>query len=239
MTDERLISKKDVLEAMGISYGQLYRWKRKGLIPESWFIRRSTFTGQETFFLRDKILDRIAQIKDMKDSHPLDNLADVITQQVNARVQVAVDRLQEMKWLDDTVLETCHIERDASKPLTLSETVCLGVLSRLRKAARTEELQLVQKTLEKRLNEALLDQISAESLRLYLLRKRVSGGGISAEVSLVILARDGAVFDPEIETIEVVDLKNVLDRIKLDLAKEVPEPQQGDRAKQRPTEEER
>jgi len=25
---------------MGISYGQLYRWKRKGLIPESWFIRR-------------------------------------------------------------------------------------------------------------------------------------------------------------------------------------------------------
>ncbi len=48
--DERLISKKELLEHAGISYGQLYRWKRKNLIPEDWFIRKSTFTGQETFF---------------------------------------------------------------------------------------------------------------------------------------------------------------------------------------------
>lgn len=47
--DEDLISKKDLLEQTGISYGQLYRWKRKNLIPEDWFIRKSTFTGQETF----------------------------------------------------------------------------------------------------------------------------------------------------------------------------------------------
>ncbi|MFZ7625597.1 DUF4004 family protein, partial [Bacillus cereus] len=45
-----LISKKDLLELTGISYGQLYRWKRKNLIPEDWFVRKSTFTGQETFF---------------------------------------------------------------------------------------------------------------------------------------------------------------------------------------------
>lgn len=44
------ISKKELLDITGISYGQLYRWKRKGLIPEDWFIRRATFTGQETFF---------------------------------------------------------------------------------------------------------------------------------------------------------------------------------------------
>lgn len=48
--EEDLISKKDLLELTGISYGQLYRWKRKQLIPEEWFIRKSTFTGQETFF---------------------------------------------------------------------------------------------------------------------------------------------------------------------------------------------
>ena len=48
--DEELISKKELLELTGISYGQLYRWKRKGLIPEDWFIRKSTYTGQETFF---------------------------------------------------------------------------------------------------------------------------------------------------------------------------------------------
>ncbi|MCL2486473.1 MAG: YhbD family protein, partial [Oscillospiraceae bacterium] len=34
---EGLISKKDLLEFTGISYGQLYRWKREGLIPEEWF----------------------------------------------------------------------------------------------------------------------------------------------------------------------------------------------------------
>ena len=46
---EDLISKKEVLEKYSISYGALYRWKRMGLIPEAWFIRKSTSTGQETF----------------------------------------------------------------------------------------------------------------------------------------------------------------------------------------------
>ena len=32
--DEELISKKELLETFGISYGALYRWKRMGLIPK-------------------------------------------------------------------------------------------------------------------------------------------------------------------------------------------------------------
>lgn len=60
----------------GISYGQLYRWKRKNLIPEDWFIRKSTFTGQETFFPKDKILARIDRIVNMKDNLSLDEIAD-------------------------------------------------------------------------------------------------------------------------------------------------------------------
>ena len=59
MENDNLISKKDLLNLTGISYGQLYRWKRKDLIPEEWFIRKSTFTGQETFFLKEEILERI------------------------------------------------------------------------------------------------------------------------------------------------------------------------------------
>ena len=46
--DTKLISKKDLLQRYGISYGALYRWKRKGLIPEDWFIKTATETGQET-----------------------------------------------------------------------------------------------------------------------------------------------------------------------------------------------
>ena len=75
-----LISKKDLLLATGISYGQLYRWKRKGLIPEDWFIRKSAFTGQETFFPRDKMLARVERILSMKDEDlSLDDIAEAVS----------------------------------------------------------------------------------------------------------------------------------------------------------------
>ncbi|WP_040949568.1 YhbD family protein [Gorillibacterium massiliense] len=77
--EEDIISKKDLLELTGISYGQLYRWKRKNLIPEEWFIRKSTFTGQETFFPKRKILARLDRIVNMKDDLSLDELADVFS----------------------------------------------------------------------------------------------------------------------------------------------------------------
>ena len=74
--EEMLISKKELLELTDISYGQLYRWKRKNIIPEEWFIKKSSYTGQETFFPRDKILDRINKIKALKDDQSLDELAE-------------------------------------------------------------------------------------------------------------------------------------------------------------------
>ena len=74
--DQTYISKKELLEMFGISYGALYRWKRMGLIPEDWFIRRSTSTGQETFFRRDQILPRMEQI--LGRSASLEDLANKI-----------------------------------------------------------------------------------------------------------------------------------------------------------------
>lgn len=74
--EQEFISKKEILEQTGISYGQLYRWKRKNIIPEDWFIKKSSFTGQETFFPREKILERISKILELKDQYSLDELAD-------------------------------------------------------------------------------------------------------------------------------------------------------------------
>ena len=71
--EEELISKKELLNKYGISYGALYRWKRMGLIPEDWFLRRSTSTGQETFFYRQQICPRMELILSRSDS--LDRLA--------------------------------------------------------------------------------------------------------------------------------------------------------------------
>ena len=80
------ISKKDLLKTTGISYGQLYRWKRDGLIPEEWFVKRSSPTGQETYFPQEKILKRIHAIQQLKDSYSLEELARILTPEVSNRL---------------------------------------------------------------------------------------------------------------------------------------------------------
>ena len=67
--DEDLISKKELLERYGISYGALYRWKRMGLIPESWFLRRSTPSGQETYFHTKQICLRVERGRSRRPLH--------------------------------------------------------------------------------------------------------------------------------------------------------------------------
>ena len=79
--DEDLISKKELLERYGISYGALYRWKRMGLIPESWFLKRSTPTGQETYFHEKQICLRVERILKSKERVSLDVLAEELAGQ--------------------------------------------------------------------------------------------------------------------------------------------------------------
>ena len=80
------ISKKDLLQVTGISYGQLYRWKREKLIPDSWFDKRSAYTGQETFFPRELILARIQFILENKDKYSLAQLQQQLSPSGAARV---------------------------------------------------------------------------------------------------------------------------------------------------------
>ena len=74
-----MISKKDLLKKMQISYGQLYRWKREGLIPYDWFIKQSVSTGQETFFNKEAILKRIQIIIELKDKYQLDEIKEYLS----------------------------------------------------------------------------------------------------------------------------------------------------------------
>lgn len=73
--EERLISKRELLARYGISYGALYRWKRMGLIPEEWFLKQATQTGQETFFPEKLITERVEKILSSKDTASLESLA--------------------------------------------------------------------------------------------------------------------------------------------------------------------
>lgn len=104
--EEELISKKDLLDETGISYGQLYRWKRKQLIPEEWFIRKSTFTGQETFFPRERILGRVQHILQKKDDLSLDELAGKLSEPLSQhQVILTVAQLRKRNIVSNSSLE--------------------------------------------------------------------------------------------------------------------------------------
>ena len=103
--EEILISKKELLEITNISYGQLYRWKRKGLIPEAWFIRKSSYTGQETFFPRAKVLGRIEKIKNMKEDISLDDLADVFSPAASGDTGMSTEEMVQRNIVSPEVLK--------------------------------------------------------------------------------------------------------------------------------------
>ena len=88
--EQELLSKKELLERYGISYGALYRWKRKGLIPEDWFIKKSTVTGQETFFPKLLICERVEMILGQKDDLSLDELAGQINQDAQKQAVLTI-----------------------------------------------------------------------------------------------------------------------------------------------------
>ena len=84
MDQEELISKRELLRAARISYGTLYRWKRMELIPESWFIHKSTETGQATFFPKEKILSRIGRIQELKEDFSSEQLKEIFSPDVKS-----------------------------------------------------------------------------------------------------------------------------------------------------------
>lgn len=109
--DAELISKKEVLTKYQISYGTLYRWKRQGLIPEEWFIKQSTVTGQETFFPRSLIERRITDIMERGEKSTLSELADqiqnrlpeetlVLTQPSGRKQEFKLDMIRDVELLD-------------------------------------------------------------------------------------------------------------------------------------------
>jgi len=98
-----LISKKDLLAITGISYGQLYRWKRERLIPEEWFIKQSAYTGQETFFPREQILSRVQSILELKDKYSLVELSKILSPDTSIH-KISIIDLQEMNEIDKGLL---------------------------------------------------------------------------------------------------------------------------------------
>ena len=101
--EQELISKKELLEKYQISYGALYRWKRMGLIPEDWFIKKSTVTGQETFFPYKQICKRMELIQKQKDDVSLEELSKQLSTQSKKTATLTLDTVfgQKVFYLSD------------------------------------------------------------------------------------------------------------------------------------------
>lgn len=129
-----MISKKDLLKEMNISYGQLYRWKREGLIPDEWFIKQSVSTGQETFFKRSLIIPRIEQILSLKDKYELQEINKLFTDNnehhnYNAREVILIDEI------DPFVLKTYLANR---KHLNIMELALIYLFSKYKDLVNIE-----------------------------------------------------------------------------------------------------
>lgn len=110
-----LISKKELLEKYGISYGTLYRWKRMGLIPDDWLVKKSTYTGQETFFDDELICKRVEAIIARKDSESLESIARELLNKNLAQTKLKVlTRYVNKEFVFDDVNDVMVINGDKS-----------------------------------------------------------------------------------------------------------------------------
>jgi len=204
--EEELISKKEILDMTGISYGQLYRWKRKELIPEEWFIKKSSYTGQETFFPREKIINRINKIIDLKDDMPLDDLAAMFTNKPK------VDDVSEEYLIEKEIIreETLPIYKDIfreKEEYNFKDVLLMDILQREFDLGKLtiSEIEVILKLINKEYK-----SIEEKDGTLYIIRRL--GIGIC-----VVAYREKIIVDDGSKIIGEINIKNIIENLKMRL----------------------
>lgn len=216
MKEEDLISKKEVLEETDISYGQFYRWKRKGLIPESWIVHKSTYTGQEAFLPKDKILERIKKVKKLKEDHALDEIAELLSPEVVKKGYTRQEILG-LDWITTELLKYYHELKKDGEDYTFTDLINLTALHRLRKMDLTqEEIDLALTTLLKK-REKLRGEKSEATL--VLARKELERGlvisGKRPSISYCLIHTGGIVFDSQTTVAVRLNIGELIREIKI------------------------
>lgn len=218
MKDNELISKKEVLKETDISYGQFYRWKRKGLIPEEWIVHKSTYTGQESFLPRDKILPRITKIKNLKDDHTLDEIARILSPEI---VGDGYDsgRIRSIGCIKGEVVNYYSQVTGREGRFSFSDLVNLALISKFRGEDFSQgEIDLVVETLVQGQRE-IEDELSNKIL--IVARKEVQSDLVLAKnkphVTLCVICEEHPIFDPSTKVVRGIEFNSVIRDIKLDL----------------------
>lgn len=163
---EELISKKELLELTGISYGQLYRWKRKNIIPEEWFIKKSVPSGQETFFPRTRILERIDAIVNMKDEASLDDLAKMFSTEMEHTI-LDVEKLIQTHLLSNECM-MLYKQATGKGEITSIESIIGAKL--FKNEVMTSHITLDEGKILDAFITKHYEQLNGEMARVYLLR---------------------------------------------------------------------
>ncbi|WAH37360.1 YhbD family protein [Alicyclobacillus dauci] len=205
--DQELLSKKELLDLTGISYGQLYRWKRKNLIPDDWFIRKSTFTGQETFFPRERMLQRIEQIKNMKDDLSLDEMADVFSPNPSD-ISLSLDDVMERNIVTNVALDVYSGRNPGVNRLSFEQLVHLYVLD---VALKTGEISVNEGPILLETLEEHYGAFEGRNCGLKFVRK------LGTSLCVLYSIPGEVYFDSGTKTVFQVDLPQCIEELKVKL----------------------
>ena len=205
--EQELISKKELLELTKISYGQLYRWKRKNLIPEEWFIRKSTYTGQETFFPKERIMDRIEKIKDMKGDVSLDDLANMLSPNLS-ELMMKSENLIKLDIISKNTLDFYIKERGKDHELNFEKILYLSILDNLFDSGK---INFDEGILILNLLEEFYPKYKGKNCELLFLRKL----GIS---SCCLVSNPNIInFENSMKIVENLNLTDLIEELKIKL----------------------
>ncbi|RPI14138.1 MAG: DUF4004 family protein [Ignavibacteriae bacterium] len=206
--EQNLISKKELLDLMGISYGQLYRWKRKNLIPEDWFIKKSSFTGQETFFPKEKMLNRISKIMNMKEGLSLEDIAGMVSPNP-VNVSFTKEELMNRGIISEFTLNFYLEHHKGIETFNFDNILVLNIIDRLLKSGdiNKDEGVLILNTMEE-----IYPKFEGKPCELFVMRKL----GITSCCMNVIPGQ--IYFDEGVKIIARINIAVTIEELKLNIA---------------------
>lgn len=203
-----LISKKELLELTKISYGQLYRWKRKKLIPEDWFIKKSSFTGQETFFPKEEILDRINRILGMKDGLSLDEIARMLSPNVT-ETSIKKEEFKNKRIVDEMTITIYNNMYKLDDIYSFQDILQIYVLEQFIKSGEVsiDEGKNIIDTIK-----GHYDTVKDKNCEVLLVRK------FGAAICLILSAPTEICIEQSAKLVKKINLSKCVEEIKLEIS---------------------
>ena len=203
-TEEDLISKRELLRAARISYGTLYRWKRMNLIPEEWFIHKATSTGQATFFPREKVLNRIGRIQELKSDLSAGQLQEIFSPNVSSFL-IPVSDFMSLSLVGKLSMSAFQAVFPDRKNLRFNDIFAIYVVDHLMRLSGIylEDAKKVIKMLE-----TCLKNQPTKEFKLIIMRK------MGIPFTLLVKEQEDILLEDEVEIIACANLSEFEEALK-------------------------